>query len=560
MKSRRSFRSSNRVLFMAMAATVSAVLTGCGGSSSPAKSTFVPPVVPPSPPSTVSLTGKITFDSIPHNSATSGLNYSAITQKPARGVTVELLDSAGAVLSTTKADDDGKYAFTVNSNKDVRVRAKAEIVQTAPAIWDMKVTDNTSANALYTLQGSLASSGAANSVRDLNAPSGWGGSSYTSTRAAAPFAILDPIYSAVKKFEAIDPDINFPALEFRWSTSNIPQGGDVTRGEIGTSSYQRSAGAPNGYVYILGDANNDTDEYDSHIIVHEWGHYFEDRMSRSDSVGGPHSGGDVLDPRVALGEGFGNALSGMILDDPIYRDSGGSQQASGFSINVENNTHAKSGWFNEGSVQSILYDLYDSTDDGSDTLSLGLGPLYRVFTAASYKASPVFTTIFSFTDELKTQNAGEVSAITSLLVGQSIDGTTALGSGETNDGGISASLPVYKSASVNGGAVQVCSVDDAGQYNKLGNRQYITFEVATAGLHTLTMSRTSGATNRDPDFTVFKEGTLVANANSAAVDTETASVNLQAGQHVIDANEYNNIDPNSSANSGDACFDFTITQ
>ena len=28
----------------------------------------------------------------------------------------------------------------------------------------------------------------------------------------------------------------------------------------------------------------DADEFDDHIIVHEWGHYFEDNFSRSDSV------------------------------------------------------------------------------------------------------------------------------------------------------------------------------------------------------------------------------------------------------------------------------------
>jgi len=36
-----------------------------------------------------------------------------------------------------------------------------------------------------------------------------------------------------------------------------------------------------GKLYILGDANSDTDEFDDHVIIHDWGHYFEDKFSES---------------------------------------------------------------------------------------------------------------------------------------------------------------------------------------------------------------------------------------------------------------------------------------
>ena len=76
-------------------------------------------------------------------------------------------------------------------------------------------------------------------------------------------------------------------------------------------------------IYILGDfAAGDTDEFDQSVIAHEFGHYFEDRFGRSDSIGGDHGGSATLvDLRVAFGEGWGNAFSGMVLGDPIYRDS-----------------------------------------------------------------------------------------------------------------------------------------------------------------------------------------------------------------------------------------------
>ena len=59
--------------------------------------------------------------------------------------------------------------------------------------WDVKVTGNTQGNALYVLQGDLASSETGASTRNLNAASGWvvpqGGSAgrYANTRAAGPF-------------------------------------------------------------------------------------------------------------------------------------------------------------------------------------------------------------------------------------------------------------------------------------------------------------------------------------------------------------------------------------
>ena len=224
---------------------------------------------------------------------------------------------------------------------------------TGTAGWNVKVIDNTNQNAVYELTGDLLSSGVSDSIRVLTAQSGWGGSSYTSTRAAAPFAMLAPTYVAIQKMIADDPDAVFPEMKYNWSINNRAVSGNDSAGDIGTSSYKG-----NGNVYILGDEDSDTDEYDDHVVVHEWGHYFEDQMSRSDSIGGPHSGGQKLDMRVAMGEGFGNALSGMVTDDPFYRDSSGYGQSQGFSINVDSNDNT--GWYDERTTAGVLYDFVRS--------------------------------------------------------------------------------------------------------------------------------------------------------------------------------------------------------
>lgn len=530
---------------------VTSVCTATAGDAAGNSGTGVLTVTVTGAPPSVNISGAVTFDFVPHDTGTNGLDYDNTVERPAAGVVVEALDSMGIVLATTNADANGNYFVTVDSVTDVRIRAKAQLLRTTAPNWNVKVTDNTSLNSLYALDGSLTSSGAADSTRNLRAGSGWGGTAYTGTRAAAPFAILAPVYNAIQDFAAVDNAIVFPPLELRWSANNKAVAGDRTIGEIGTSFYQ------SGNIYLLGDADNDTDEYDKHVVTHEWGHYFEDNLSRSDSIGGRHGSGDRLDPRVALGEGFGNALSAMVLDDPVYRDSLGGQQSGGFSINIESNTHTNEGWFNEGTVQSIMYDLYDSNSDGTDTLSLGLGPIYQTLTSNNYTSTPVFMTIFAFLTEFKLQAPGNVAAIDTFTAAQSVSGTGVDGSGEAANGSIATALPVFKPVTVNGGAVQICSVDDAGEFNKLGNRAFVTFTAAATGSHTLTMTRTSGPTSRDPDFFVFQGTTLVARAESPSEDIETLTQSFSAGDYVIDAHDFLNVDTNS-ANNSDICFNFTI--
>ena len=73
----------------------------------------------------------------------------------------------------------------------IRVSAHMQRTEADGPRWDVKVTDNTQGNALYVLQGDLASSETGTSTRNLNASSGWVAASsagrYANTRAAGPF-------------------------------------------------------------------------------------------------------------------------------------------------------------------------------------------------------------------------------------------------------------------------------------------------------------------------------------------------------------------------------------
>jgi len=488
----------------------------------------------------VTLSGTATFDFVPHNTTTNGLDYANTSRKPIRGATVQLVNNAGTILEVSKTADDGTYSFELDPNLSLRVRILSEITSDTGAIWDVKVAN--SANDVYALQGAVASIGDADSERDLHAPSGWGGSSYTSTRTAAPFAILDPIFTTVNKFAEVDPDINFPQLFIDWSPQN------------NTGSFYDGT-----KVTLLGDENNDTDEYDAHVVVHEWGHYFENQLSRADSIGGQHTGGDRLDPRIAFGEGFGYAIAAIILDDPNARDSGGAGQSGGFNIPVDRNNSSNPGWFSEASIQSILYDLYDAPPDGADNVEAGLAPIYETLISADYTGSPYFTTIFLFRDEYNKQNSGTSAGLDALVSAQTINGTGPDGSGESNTGSISGSTPVYKTITA-GATVNFCSVNDAGTYNKLGNRNYLEFTPAATGSFTMTMSRTSGAASTDPDIAIYNSGTFVTAGESSTNNSETLSASLLGGTtYIIDAYDWNNVgNATQGATPGDACFDFSI--
>ncbi len=561
-------RNRPSVIFCLAAAAVT--LSGCGGGGDPASppTVVVPPPPPPPPPTgNVSISGTATFDRVPNNAATGTLDYTNIVRSPIRRHVVEAVDSAGTVVTTTATDMTGRYSVTVPAGTQVSMRVRAQLLSTTGATYNIQVVDNTNANAPYVLAGSLADSGAANSTRDLNAGSGWGGTAYTSARAAGPFAISDTVLEAVQDIVAVDATVAFTPLIIRWSTRNTTANGNlatreanIANGDIGTSFFSFSA-TNQPFIAILGAADNDSDEYDSHVLVHEFGHYFENTLSRSDSIGGSHGGRDSLDSRVAFGEGFGNAFSGMILDDPRYRDSGGARQGTGFVLNVENNTHSPTGWFNEGSTGSILYDIYDANSDGADNISAGFAPIYRAFRDSAYQNTPFLTNIHSYLGSLAGQTGISATSLDALITAQSIGSRRADLVGETNNGTLSFILPFFKTATLGGAALNVCSTNRFGVQNKLGNFDFVRLNNTAARNVTITVTASSGtnAATVDPDFVIYRRGAEFRIVNTGVTTSETTTLSLPADEYVIGIYSYANSGDDTARPAGDdACYNVTV--
>ena len=473
------------------------------------------------------LYGKLTYDRVP-STLENGLDYSAVVKKPIRNVRVVLVEyskeGTSRELATTISAEDGSYSFPV-PDLVTRVRVRAFAETTNPPL---RVQDNTNGDALYVLESAAITTTAAVTVKDLNAGSGWGGSSYTGARAAAPFANLDTLYAAGRAFIAVRPQVNFPLLPINWSVNNRPEPGDIALGQIDTSHYNRRLGG----IFILGKADVDTDEYDAHVMVHEWGHYFENKLGRSDSIGGNHGSGDILDPRVAFGEGWGNALSAMILfPDAKYRDTGGIRQGeTTLIIDMETNDsdNPVPGWFTEASVQSVLYDLFDPLNEPFDNVALGLGPIYDVMTGPQ-KFTPAVTSIFSFIAALKAvpgTSAATIAAIDTLTsksrMGPIQD---AFGTGETNNGGSAANLPVFRQMTVGGDSQTLTFLAHVDNENRLGANRFIRFTSPTAG-----PVQVIANSSNDIGLDLFEDGTRIAGADNVISGTEQFSFIAKANK------------------------------
>jgi len=563
--------------------TVLAACGGGGGDLDPGGGGGNPP--PGGGGATVTVSGKITFDRVAFSTtARGGLNPNNPIESPARQVTVQAR-SGSATVATTTTDANGDYSFAVPANTDIFIRARAEMIKSGGApTWTFAVRDNTSGDANYAIDGATFNTGTANVTRNLRAPSDWNGSTYVAGRRAAPFAILDTVYQAKQLILGANPSAQFPPLDLFWSEDNkntLPFCPDT--GNIGTSFYARGqfdqctnqgAPLPDG-IYILGffatNDTGDTDEYDSHVIAHEFGHYFEDRFSRSDSLGGPHGLNDRLDLRVAFGEGWGNAFGAMALNDPQYRDSTrGVTQDSGF--NLESDPVTNPGWFSEASVGQFLWDVFDSGTEPGDNVALGFTPIYTVMTTDQVDTDAL-TSIYSFAAALIARNAGSAGAISSLLDGQRIASRPdAFGAGETNAGGDPdpRALPVYQDLVLNVPQASVCSVSFAGSKdisidgnvipNKLGNHRFFRFRNETGRLVTITAQGATPTVGTvaatDPDIYVFRRGDAVLIGDEGGGGVEIISGRqLPAGTYVIDVFDFDT----TGTNQPPRCMTVSVT-
>jgi hypothetical protein len=572
--------------------------------------------------SLVTVAGRLTYE-FPRPDAACRLNFASPDLLPVRLATVLLLDAAGNRLAASTTDIDGNYSFSgITANTDVRVRVRAELVQTSgPQTWEVYVRDNVWDTAtmgpapslpdrpIYEVQWSLFNSGGVDSLNnDFTARTGWNVDTgeYDGLRAAAPLSILDALLRGVRLVTQTDADVDLGRLDAFWSVDNTysqtERWNDPDNGQLVTAYYNSD-----GSLFLRGDAVGrfpesriNTDEFDEQVILHEWGHYFEDQLSRSDSVGGYHQLPGVVEPRVAFGEGWGYGIGAIAANDPVGCDTV-QPGSAGSRLDLENYNSrlTEQGFFNEMSIATLFWDLFDDGIDGidgTDNDSIGFGPIYETMTGFQ-KDTEALTTIFSFATGLR-QNVDPVDLvfIDSQLTREEIDlpgGSIDIwGSGQTtappqwaNGTIVRDLLPLYTELVPGGATENLCvnvdtRVNDA--HNSPGLWRYLRF--TTDGLQDLTLTiqanpvptATPGPDVRDrsdPDVRLYDKGTWraywidQANGIISGLTPEDdrevfdmGPLNLSAGTYALSFHDWRYDDEARASDYPDqVCFDFTLT-
>ncbi|MFP2959913.1 hypothetical protein ACLEPN_19285 [Myxococcus sp. 1LA] len=469
---------------------------------------------PPGDP--VTLSGKVTYDFVPAvyspSTRRGTLDFAQTSVRPVRNAVIQVRQGTRVLVDGT-TDQEGRYTVTYTPSGSGALTVVALAKTTEPEI---QIEDNTDNNAIWAVGDSITTSV---TTKDLHATHGWAGTSYTANRRiAAPFAILDSMYTASRAFMEVRP-VQFPLLKVNWSPNNVPQSGSKPQGRIGTSHFSFTENE----IYVLGQAGGDTDEFDAHVIVHEWGHFFEANLSRADSPGGPHSGGDILDPRLAFGEGYGNALASILLPEPIYADTywnGSTLTAFGFDAETEpaaTPDDPRKGAFSEMSVFRLLYDLYDSgTNESYDLVSYDLGILYDVLVGPQ-KSTPALTTIGSFINGLIAQPGVSTADVYLLLAHYNIGSISSdFGDGDTPLRAIYTNVPRIPYTTE---VPLVGGLD----FNKREQNQYFVF-TGTGQTVTLTASHAA----QDVGIEVYGQGRSLGQSDVGYTGSESVTIPTQA--------------------------------
>jgi|GEM_PF-953542 hypothetical protein len=374
------------------------------------------------------VTGTITADRPSNNTKDGSLDYGVdVLNFPVRGALVQLIDPVTKkALKTVATNELGKYTFTnvaqdqsyllQVSSQLAKTRAKG--VTTGPQ-YNFMVRDNTigkygDSKPLYILEKSFTLTQSTISI-DLNATLGFDSTGKlidAKQRQSAAFAILDVLYNAANGIEIANPNIFLADLHIYWSPNNrtISPDSSVSKekmaeqkmaGKIKTSHFQSASDYPG--LFILGEINVDTDEFDRGVVGHEFGHYLQFAASYDASPGGGHESGDFKDPSLSFSEGFGTAIGGLLAKSQYYTDSRGENQQLGSITDLLKIPTTTNGFYSEDTIAYFLYQL-------------GLKDAYGAFTTfwntlTSMTSGYQSSTIFSFLDRYIAQGKATKEAI-----------------------------------------------------------------------------------------------------------------------------------------------------
>jgi hypothetical protein len=546
-------------------------LTACGGGGNDNA-----PVSPPvenkddkksvdTPFRMTTLSGNVTFDYVPvvvDAQKAARLDFTKIEKRPVRAVVVDIVDAvAQTIVASGVTNADGRYTIQVPANRSVFVRVQAALADALQKSMIVEVHDNT-LGSQWVLDGPVLSTSIETMQRNLHAGSGWTGASYVEAqRAAGLFAILDTIYTNVQKIRAVDSTAVFPPLTVYWSPKNTSFRGDITLGQIGNTNYMGyvdESGVKRHAIFLLGKAENNTDEFDRHVISHEFAHYLQDAFSRDDSIGGKHTiDNNLLDMRLAFSEGWGNAWAAIALDAKTVANTMAASGAQGWSFDVSAGDTKNPGWFSEFSVAKIFWDL-------NANAAIGFKPLWTTM-RTSMTSSPALSSVHSFAFGLAKNNPAVSEVLTTILANQKIAlPTDAYGAGETNlsSPAIDDLKPLYLNYAGLGSTLSGICVGNAADPdrsgNKLGGHRYVRL-VLPVGLRTITVIKDAATrTISNPDFSLYQNTGRIGDRVGTSLDIDQGAINVTTPQEYVLSITDAKLSAMESQKNSRTCFDLVV--
>jgi hypothetical protein len=246
------------------------------------------------PPPPGAVRGSVTYDRRP----ISRRGLGAPVEQPASGAVLVLLRD-DVEVARTSADALGRYAFDDPGAGRLELRIEAASIASASGTSPIEITDfDDNVYALRTEPGDVHVA-----LTDLSGT-------------LAMLATMNEGLAFAR--EAFERTSAFPLLRVHWEPGRSTPGG---------TSY-----ASGGELWILGGPE-DTDEFDTPVLLHELGHYLQGVYYPFSDVpeGNPHAGPDT-DPQLAWNEGWPSFFAALAAGDPFYGDTIGDELAYGLDL------------------------------------------------------------------------------------------------------------------------------------------------------------------------------------------------------------------------------------
>lgn len=380
-----------------------AVLAGCGSAGGGTPSTDIVCTG-----DGVVVSGKVTFVKRLYDKQ--GLTGVRIV-KPVRRALVEIvLDIDGRAIASTSTDANGNYCVRVRGVPPdfptvyprVATRTDPNDRINNPRGFNITVVNDiqSSPSSLYSWAGTEFN-GTSTGIydRDIAIPVTAQLSGQVDFPLAGAFNILDVALHGAEVATALAGRPPNAQLILGWTPGTVFGDGTVGTYFVGDDPRQIVAGIELSGGLGGGPDSGDHDEYDDDVILHEFGHFMAYSFSAEAEAGGAHYLNDnTQDIRLSWSEGWATFFSAAVRNSPVMVNTRGgdpghpdrpfsyffdierphSDLLSAPSIGTPLEDHGVY-TTSEVAVASVLWDLFDSSNESGDSLALGFQGVWDVF-------------------------------------------------------------------------------------------------------------------------------------------------------------------------------------